>query len=605
MPITSDGFERYSEDELYDRLVLAFEQQFDSSVEPGDLVKEQFESLAETLYENQEAALQQVYQSAYLESATGDELEKLVARLGLQRRDASPATGVEEFYRTDPPTSSYTIPRGTVVQTRGSDPIQYETETVASLRKIDDFSDGDIAEYTGDVGDYTVVDHGTVGWALEVPAIADSTIEYTERQFSAGTTFNLDTYFDADSSIGFKFGADDFGSDYYEARINDATSEIGLYVYSGGTVASSQTTAIDVPDSSAIHVEVGYGIAGSHRLTLYQSSNRDTEIASVTIDDSTYLDGGSIGYVSRDSTGAAYVSHASTTHATANIEAVEGGVDTNVSADRIVNSSVSLTGIDGQTNPLPTGDSGYTGVNGNAFVQGTDRETDEELRERAFESTIIGGAATAGSLESAIRDVEHVDSLTLYNNRTDSTVDGLPSHSFEAAVYYSGPDEDIANAIFDTKSIDSNSVGGVNGTEVTYNVQSSVIDGGEEIRWSAIPETQLAIELTLIVDDTYVGNDEIRSRVVNYVGGTDVDGTVINGLSVGEDLYVAVLKDVLVSPDDTGVWEVDSTLIDSNNDGTDDTTTLANGADVYEVASNEVVVANGRDGSITINTVSK
>ena len=532
-------------------------------------------------------------------------MEKLVSRLGLQRRDARPATGVEEFYRTDPPTSSYTIPRGTVVQTRGSDPIQYETTTVASLREIDDFSDGDIAEYTGDVGDYAVVDHGTVGWALEVPAIADSTIEYTEREFSAGTTFNLDTYFDVDSSVGFKFGAGDFNADYYEARINEATSEIGLYVYSGGTVASSQTTAVDVPDSSAIHAEVEYGIAGSHRLTLYQSSDRDTDIASVTLDDSTYLDGGSIGYASRDSTGTAYVAHASTTHASANIEAVEGGVDTNVSADRIVNSSVSLTGVDGQTNPLPTGDGEYTGVNGNAFVQGTDRETDEELRERAFESTIIGGAATAGSLESAIRDIEHVDSLTLYNNRKDSTVDGLPAHSFEAAVYYSGPDEDIAEAIFDTKSIDSNSVGGVNGTEVTYNVQSSVIDGGEEIRWSAIPETQLAIELTLIVDDTYVGNDEIRSRVVNYVGGTDVDGTVINGLSVGEDLYVAVLKDVLVSPDETGVWEVDSTTIDSNNDGTDDTTTLANGADVYEVANNEVVVANGRNGSITINTVSK
>ena len=54
--------------------------------------------------------------------------------------------------------------------------------------------------------------------------------------------------------------------------------------------------------------------------------------------------------------------------------------------------------------------------------------------------------------------------------------------------------------------------------------------------------------------------------------------------------------------DDAGA---DSLIIDGNNDGTDDTTTTASGADVFAVSNEEVPSVNARDGSITVNTTLK
>lgn len=603
MPITDDGFERWEQDEIYERLVNDFEDQFDSSVETGDLVDKQFDALAQTLYENQERALQAVYQSAYLESATGRELEKLAGRLGLERREAVAATGVIEVFRNDVPTTTYTIPRGSVFQTPGSDPIQFETETSARLAEIDDFEDGNLAEYVGSVADWTV----NASDEAVAPAVDGSAIRYDERQFTRGKVFNYDIRLDTDSTLGFQFGIEAVGDDFYEAVVDEYASEIRIDVYEGGSIIDSSTTSVDVPAGTDIHAEVEYGIAGDHALRLYESANRETQIAAVSIQDHTEYVSGYIGFVSRDATANAYVKSYANTHDTANIEAVDGGVDTNISSNTITQAVESLTGVDGQTNPLPTGDSDYGGVNGSAFIQGRERETDAQLRERAFDSSIIGGAATVSAIESALREIEHVDSLTLYVNKSDSTdADGMPPHSFEPALYYNGPDEDIAQALFGTKAIDSTDVGGVHGNEVTYDVQSNVLAGDTEtIHWSSIPETSIDIELTLIVDEEYVGDDDIKSAIVNYVGGIDVNGERLGGLNVGDDLYVAVLKDVIVGPSDTGVWEVDSYTIDANGDGTDDTETLANGAEAISVADNEVLVTNARDGSIVINTVSK
>jgi hypothetical protein len=45
--------------------------------------------------------------------------------------------------------------------------------------------------------------------------------------------------------------------------------------------------------------------------------------------------------------------------------------------------------------------------------------------------------------------------------------------------------------------------------------------------------------------------------------------------------------------------------LDTNQDGTDDTTAIGSGADVLEIADSEIARVNARDGSITINTVTK
>lgn len=608
MPVSNGTFRPLTEDEIYQRFKDAFEQQFDSTVEPGDLIEKHLQAEAAVLAQNQERAMREVYQSAYIQDASGDELNKLVARIGLSRRLARGSSGVAEFFRNSIPTSTYTIPNGTVVQTGGSDPIEFETQEAVQLEHIDGFEDGDVAEWSGDTASFAAVTHSSaVGtYALEVPATSGVSIYRGDR--TPGKTYNFNIYPNAGAVKAFRFGRQD-GSNYYEAEVDQNAGEITISIFEGGATQSSSTQSVTIPSGEITHVEVEHGIEGTLSASLYDTQSRDTELASVSETDSEQrFYGGGIEFASKDGTATAYVDEVATTHTAANVEAIDLGVDTNIAVDTIRQMPSPPAGVDGVTNPLPTGDPQYTDTNDSEFIIGRDEETDEALRDRAFEQSTIGGAATVSAIESALRNIEHVESLTMYQNKTqnDNTGSGgLPPYSFEPVIYYTGTDEEIAKTIFDTKAIDSRDYGGAHGTERTYTVSSGVLNADETIHWSEVPELTIDVELTLIVDDSYVGDDAIRSRVVNYVGGIDVDGADITGLDVGEDVYVAVLKDSITGPDDTGVWEVDSISLDSTNDGIDDTTTLGNGAEVLAVADNEVARTNGRDGSITITTVAK
>lgn len=608
MPIEDGNFRALTEDEIFDALKDYFEQQFDSTVEPGDLVEKQLRAEAKTLAENQEQSMKQVYQSAYLQDATGDELDKLVARIGLTRLADRGATGVVEFFRDSVPTSSYTIQTGTTVQTGGSNPITFETTEVTALEHIDGFEDNDITEWSGDTGSFTTTTHAsaTGSYALEVPAT--SGVSIYRGKYKPGITFNFDIYPNAGATKAFRFARQD-GSNYYEAVIDESGGQLVINVVDGGAVAESSSTSVTIPSGEVSHAEVEHGIEGTLALRLYDTNSRDTEIGSVSHTDSDHrFQIGPLAIASKDATATAYVDEIANSHVTANIEGVDTGIETNVGPDTITEMPSPPTGVSGVFNPLSTGDPNYTDTDDVEFVIGRDEETDDELRNRAFEESTIGGSATVSAIETALRGVDHVESLTMYQNKTqtDNTGSGgLPPFSFEPVIYYTGPDEDIAQTIFDIKAIDSRDYGGAHGTEVTYTITSDVISSDETIHWSEIPEVTLDIDLTLIVDNTYVGDDEIRSRIVEYIGGTDTDGDEIPGTDAGEDVYVGIVEDVVTGKDDTGVWEVDSITIDKDDDGTDDTTTLANGADVLAVADNEVARTDATDGSITITTVDK
>jgi hypothetical protein len=253
---------------------------------------------------------------------------------------------------------------------------------------------------------------------------------------------------------------------------------------------------------------------------------------------------------------------------------------------------------------VATGDSKNKNTDFEPFVTGEEKERDEELRDRAFENSSIGGAATATSIATKIQKVDGVQSVKLFKNKTEGEKNGLPSHSFEAVVY-GGSDEDVANAIFDSSSIDSEDYGGANGTETTYTINTDVLAETETVHWSRPYKIDLDITLDLIVDETYIGDEDIQSLITKYVGGTDLDGSFVPGTTAGEDIYVAVLERQIVNPDETGVWEVDAITIDSDDDGTDDTVETTSGADVFQIADSEIAQANARDGSIDITTTQK
>jgi uncharacterized phage protein gp47/JayE len=291
---------------------------------------------------------------------------------------------------------------------------------------------------------------------------------------------------------------------------------------------------------------------------------------------------------------------AGTTTATANAEAVEGGPDGNLGANRLVAMPSKPTGVGSVTNPDPTGDDDFTDTDGNPLVPGRPRESDRRLRERAQSVDAIGGAATHDAIETRLTERDTVVGLTVYRNKTDSTQNGLPPHSFEAVVYApSASDGDIARDIFETKAVTDTDVGGVNGTEVTYTVDSSVLaTGGETIHFSRAPNIAIDVDITVVHTDEYAGKDAVKDAIVKYVGGTDTSGTRRIGTTVGEDVYVPRLRDAVVGTD-TGVLGVSSLTLDTNDDGGDDTMTDTDGLNVISVASNEVAVVDAANITVT------
>jgi len=293
------------------------------------------------------------------------------------------------------------------------------------------------------------------------------------------------------------------------------------------------------------------------------------------------------------------ISSGSTT-ATVNVRAVEGGPDGNLAANRLVAMPSPPTGVETVTNPNPTGDDNFTDTDGDPYIVGRPEETDEELRERAQESRSLGGAATVDSLEAKLRARDTVIGLTLNVNKTGSVVDGLDPHSFEVVVYApSASDQEIAQDIFDVKAITDRDVGGVNGVEHTYTVQSDVLaSGSETIHFTRAPNVSLNIDLEVVYTDEYVGKSAIKDRIVNFIGGTDTDGARRLGTTIGEDLYVPLLRDTVVGTE-TGVVGISSLTIDATGDGSDNTTTDADGISILDVASNEVATVDASNITVT------
>lgn len=615
MPTEDGEFIIPTQEELFQRQREALEAQFDqASVGFGDYTRRILNAQAKTLAENQYEALQAVYRGAYLEDATDEELSKLVRLIGLSRREPVPATGLVRFKHDGPVTQDYLIQKGTTVSTGGSDAIDFDVSEKRTLALLDSAEDGDITEYTGDTGSFNAIDMTSDislpsppdgDWAIEASATAGVKIWRDDHTPTWGTKFEFAPYMNASTKLAFIFGVDDDASDYYAAVVDDTGDQIAIERVEGGSSTTLETTSVSITTGEFEHGTVDWNTTGEIVFTLYDSEAKDTERASVSTTESTpHRTGGGFGIRKDDANDVAYVDWLSESEVSVNVKAVEGGIETNVGAGSIDVLSDGTTGIDDISNPFPTGDNSYVDTLEREFQVGRDRETDDELRERAFESTELGGAGTEQAIHAALRKLDGVFSVTIFENETDTDntgSGGLPAHSFEAVVY-GGQSQSIAEALHSTQAITARDYGGAHGTAESYTFYSEELEEEVTYEWTTPPILDLDITVDLVKDDTYVGDDEIRSRIVQYIGGTDTDGATIGGLDVSEDVYVGVLEDVVVGPSDTGVYDADFTTIDKDGDTTDDTTTAASGAEILDVGESEVAETNARDGSITINT---
>lgn len=290
------------------------------------------------------------------------------------------------------------------------------------------------------------------------------------------------------------------------------------------------------------------------------------------------------------------------TTAKSNIKAVEGGTHGNVAAHRVTEMPSPPPGITSVTNNNPVGDPSYTLTDGSQQTLGQERESDQELRERVLEGASIGGAATVRAVRDKIRALDGSPSLTIYTNRKlsdNANGNGLPALSSELVIHApSVPNSDIAQAIHEIISVTERQTSGNNGTSVTQTITDDVLFQDRTIEWSEPTEQNLTITVDVVTEAGYAGDERVKAVISEYIGGTLPDGSAAPGLDVGDDVIVDEMERLINNLD--GTVGVASVKIDSNGDGTDDTTTRSDGLTAFEVAKDEVAMVDGTS-NITVN----
>lgn len=107
------------------------------------------QAIAEATDNGPQALLRDVYDAAYVEDATGEELTKKCRQLGVVRQQAQKATGVVTFSRSSSASTDYDVPAGTIVETVESDPVQFETTEAVTLASGTTSVDANIAAVDG------------------------------------------------------------------------------------------------------------------------------------------------------------------------------------------------------------------------------------------------------------------------------------------------------------------------------------------------------------------------------------------------------------------------------------------------------------------------
>lgn len=608
MPIEGDDYTQYTEDDIRSAVESELQTEFGQDIDLTDssVFSTLAQVLAAVLASNQEQSLKDVYQSAFLDTATGKNLDRVVSIIGIQRRQAIHATGVERFEATGPVTQDYTIQGGTTIQTDGDDPTEFETVGVQTLELFDSFEDGDLNEYSGDTASGSVVTDATAPHGdnvLELDATADAHIYNDSITVEQGTTMHgwANPTAGTIPTLTFAINPDD-ATDYYQVSVDEGTDEVRLERVDGGTIASTidTLTGAGLTAGEYHEVEVDWNITDNIGVTVYDKDGN--ELGTLGGADSTYQRG-HVGFKSEDATSTKRFDWYTTSAVSANIRALVGGTVGNVGPNSITRTPSPPAGVDSITNLYPIGDNSYDDLDDVSFVVGKDRETDAQLRERAQETVTGGGDATHDAIASElINNVQNVTSVSIYENKTDTDntgTGGLPPHSFEV-VAFGGTDEAVARAIFEKKAVTARDYAGANGTATTVTVTSDVTGQSRDISFSRVAELAVDMTLDLVIDSTYIGDDALRDRIVQYVGGTQTDGTEVVGLDPAKDVLIDQIRDIVVG-DDTGVVGFDSS-VDGTPISTTPSITTVDGLEVIDVGANETAQTDATDSSITLNT---
>lgn len=167
--------------------------------------------------------------------------------------------------------------------------------------------------------------------------------------------------------------------------------------------------------------------------------------------------------------------------------------------------------------------------NNNSAVEGTNQETDAELRARRERSVAIDAQSIADSISAAVGDVDGViEHRLIENDTTETDTNGIPARSFQVIVV-GGLDADIAQAIYSKKTIGIPSFG-------TTSVEVTDSQGyPKTIRFTRATEVEIFVEVDLTTNSNYPfdGDDQIKQAIVDYSNGDLVEG---RDFSLGDDV---------------------------------------------------------------------
>lgn len=172
-------------------------------------------------------------------------------------------------------------------------------------------------------------------------------------------------------------------------------------------------------------------------------------------------------------------------------------------------------------------------TNAAATSGGMEQETDAELRARYLVSVARGGASTIDSIRATLLDIEDVRAALVVENTTmewdpGPEPTGQPPKSIECFVL-GGEAADIGQAILETKAA------GI----LAHGVETETVadEGGQEhdIGFTYADEVDIYVIAAVGGGAEFGENyDAVRTAIIQYIGGTDADGTVYSGLSMGE-----------------------------------------------------------------------
>lgn len=163
---------------------------------------------------------------------------------------------------------------------------------------------------------------------------------------------------------------------------------------------------------------------------------------------------------------------------------------------------------------------------------GREKETDLEARERASITVEGIGSATTNAIRTNLLKISSIRAATVKENFGDVPDEyGTPMRAFQAFVL-GGTDEEIAAAIFEKKA------GGIQPYGTTY---VDVIDDSgnpHQVGFTRAIEIPIYIKATIKTNTAFTSNgiEQVKSMLIRYIGGFDVDSTIYAGLNMGEDV---------------------------------------------------------------------